>query len=82
MNRITVIIVFLNEGVEVENTVRSIREHSTLEQVDILLINDAYDYRRIAKFYQTRYYENSHRQGISCSRDDGVNLCMTDFLFY
>lgn len=83
MDKITVIIVFLNEGIEVENTVRSIRKHSVLEQVDILLINDAsddnYDYRRVAKLYQTRYYKNPYRKGISRSRDDGVNLCVTNF---
>ena len=40
MNKLTVIIPFLNEGEELGNTLRSIREHADGE-VDILVINDA-----------------------------------------
>lgn len=43
MKRLTVIIVFLNEGAEVYNTVASIRENSSIDEVDIMLINDASD---------------------------------------
>jgi len=79
--QITVIIPFLNEGVEVYNTVESVR--NTSENVSIILLNDAstddYDYRLIAKEFDTEYVEHSIRIGVAASRDLGINMCKTDY---
>lgn len=52
MRNLTVIIPFLNEGAEICETVKSIRE-TARDNVDILLINDAstdsFDYEEIRK---------------------------------
>ncbi|MDE5711151.1 MAG: SPASM domain-containing protein [Bacteroides sp.] len=57
--QLTVIISFLNEGIEVARTVESVRQYAA-EQVDILVINDAsnhlYDYA----------YMNMARRSYSC----------------
>lgn len=83
MAKITVIIVFLNEGAEVENTLLSIRGHSQESDVDILLINDAstdnYDYKSIARRYNAQYYVHTQRIGAASSRNEGVNLCKTNY---
>ncbi|MDR3340889.1 MAG: glycosyltransferase, partial [Candidatus Symbiothrix sp.] len=41
-SKLTIIIPFLNEQYEVENTLQSIREHSS-DTITIILINDASD---------------------------------------
>ena len=52
MRNLTVIIPFLNEGAEICETVKSIRE-TARDNVDILLINDAstdsFDYEEIGR---------------------------------
>lgn len=81
---LTIIIPFLNEKEEVENTVRSIREHSNGNEVVILLINDAsddgYDYRQVAEMYQTEYILNQVRLGVAASRDMGVAHAYTPYV--
>jgi glycosyltransferase involved in cell wall biosynthesis len=79
---LTAIIPFLNERYEVENTVRSILEHSA-NNVEIMLINDAsddgFDYKFIAEKYHVIYIENKERMGVAASRDLGVELCQTPY---
>lgn len=81
-NKLTVIIPFLNEGVEVEHTVKSIRE-TAKDKVNILLLNDnstdAFDYESIALKYNAEYHKNKIRQGVARSRDIGVSLIKTPF---
>lgn len=80
--KLTVIIPFLNEGEEVERTVRSIRETAGA-QVAILLINDASqdatDYEAVAGRYGTAYHCNNVRKGVAVSRDWGVAQIDTDY---
>lgn len=79
---LTVIIPFLNEGEEVKNTLRSIREHGG-QKVTILLINDAsddgYPYESCAKEFGASYLFNQERQGVAHSRDKGIALCTTPY---
>lgn len=79
---LTVIIPFLNEKHEVENTLRSIREHSD-ESIAIVLINDAsddnFDYKSVAEKYDAEYIVNKIRLGVAASRDIGVNICNTPY---
>jgi glycosyltransferase involved in cell wall biosynthesis len=80
--QLTVIIPFLNEGCEIENTVRSIRETAGMN-VDILLINDNsaddVDYEAVAEKFHASYYKNEKRLGVAESRNVGVNLIDTPF---
>lgn len=79
---LTVIIPFLNEGIEIRNTVQSIRQ-TVGNRVDIILVNDAsedgYDYLSIAKQYDTAYIENKQRIGAAQSREIGINSINTDY---
>lgn len=81
-NKLTLIIPFLNEGEEVANTVRSIREHVN-DMVDIMVINDqsndGYDYRSDLASYNVIYIYNIERRGVAGSRDYGVELCQTPY---
>jgi len=78
---LTIIIPFLNEGVEVLRTVESIRETAT-ESPAILLINDAseddYDYRAVAEKYNCTYILHENRMGVANSRQEGVEKCKTE----
>lgn len=82
MNNLTVIIPFLNEGIEVERTLQSIRDTAG-NQVNILLINDAssdrYDYNAAALKYETSLYTHKVRQGVAASRDEAIGICSTDY---
>ena len=81
--KLTIIIPFLNEGKEVYNTVKSIRDHSNMNEVAIILINDAsndkFNYEEIANEFNTEYYTNPSRLGVAASRDLGVKLCKTPY---
>lgn len=83
--KLTVIIPFLNEKYEVENTLESIRSHSN-NDIDIILINDAsddiFDYRQVAEKYGAVYIQNQERLGVAASRDLGVELCQTPFFLF
>lgn len=76
--KITIIIPFLNEGKEVESTVKSIRKTQDLP-VDILLINDhsedGVDYEAVAKKYGCEYIFNEKRLGVAGSRNLGM-ICI------
>ncbi len=82
MKELTVIITFLNENVEVERTLESLRKH-TNSDIDIILVNDhsddCYDYKSVARHYDALYVENSARMGVAASRDKGVGMAKTPF---
>lgn len=83
--KLTVIIPFLNEKEEVRNTVKSLRENSDYD-FDIILINDCstdgYDYKKVAEDFGTKYIEHSERMGVAASRDEGVDVCDTEFFLF
>lgn len=80
--QVTVIIPFLNEGLEVIETVKSIR-HFVSEQVDIIVINDMstdeIDYKTLLAPYNVYYCLNHRRLGVAASRDLGVKLSKTPY---
>lgn len=81
MDRITVIIPFLEEGDEIYRTVKNIRDTSG-DEVDILLVNDAsadgYDYRAVADRFGTGYIEHAERRGVAFSRDEAIGRSDTE----
>jgi len=80
MEKLTIIIPFLNEGKEIENTVVSIRE-TAVTNPNILLVNDCsedrLDYESVALKYNCMYIKNKRRLGSAPSRDIGVAACQT-----
>ena len=74
---ISIVIPFLNEGVRVEKTVKSIRETQDLD-VEIVLIddnsNDDCDYFEVAQKYNCVYHYNEERQGVAGSRNVGCAM--------
>ena len=84
MERLTIIIPFLNEGEEIANTLHSIRETAG-DAVDILLINDnsdsfgIFDYEKIANSFEAKYIWNETRMGVAKSRDIGVDNITTKY---
>ncbi|MCE5177632.1 MAG: glycosyltransferase [Porphyromonadaceae bacterium] len=80
--KLTIIIPFLNEGAEVENTVNSILKHSN-NDVNIIVINDGsddeYNYQNLTSYKNVTYIYNEKRLGVAMSRDLGVELCNTDY---
>lgn len=81
-NKLTVIIPFLNEGVEVFNTISSIKNYVG-NNVNIIIINDAstdkYDYKTLETIFDLTYIENSTRKGVAASRDFGISLSSTPY---
>lgn len=80
---LTLIIPFLNEGEEVENTVRSFREFGG-DRMEIMVINDcsydSYPYmERLTAIPGVTYILNRERLGVAASRDKGVSLCRTPY---
>lgn len=82
LNKLTVIIPFLNEDDEVYNTVKSIRDTSD-NLLPIILINDAstddYDYKSVAKEFNTQYVLHTERKGVAASCDESVDLSETKY---
>lgn len=82
---LTCVIVFANEGLEVENTVKSIRATSD-KRLPIILIDDAsddgYDYKSIAKKFNCTYHKNEVRLGSAGSKNLGGNLVRTSYLCF
>lgn len=80
--RLTIIIPFLLEKEEVEQTLDNMFRF-LLDEVDIILINDASnddsDYRKVAEQYGALYIENEERIGVAASRDKGIELCATPY---
>lgn len=82
--QLSLIIPFLNEGEEVENTVRSFLDHGGRGRVDIIVINDcsydSYPYmERLSAISGVSYFLNRERLGVAASRDKGVALCRTPY---
>ena len=80
---LTLIIPFLNEGEEVENTIRSFREFGG-DRMEIIVINDcsydSYPYmERLTAIPGVTYILNRERLGVAASRDKGVSLCRTPY---
>lgn len=82
MDRLCVIIPFLNEGDEVRATLESLRATSGSE-VDVYLVDDAstdgYDYRRAASDFGAHYVRHDVRRGVAASRDEAIARCASDF---
>ena len=82
MAQLTIIIPFLNEGNEIENTVVSIRETAVTNPV-ILLVNDGsddnFDYESVAVDHNCLYIKNEKRLGSAAARDTGVAACETPY---
>lgn len=82
MKELTIIIPFLNEGDEIKNTLKSIRD-TVGDKIDVILINDCctdnYNYKSVAQDYDVQYYENSERKGVAQSRDIGVAMSKTPY---
>jgi glycosyltransferase involved in cell wall biosynthesis len=82
MKELTIILPFLNEGVEVARTVESILDH-TSEDIDIILINDCsddgFDYMSICLKYKTKYILNSKRCGVARCREKGIEETETKY---
>lgn len=79
---LTVIIPFLNEGVEVVETVKSLRS-MVHDDVDIIIVNDCstdgLDYQSMLSPYGVYYVLNRKRKGVAASRDFGIELCKTPY---
>jgi glycosyltransferase involved in cell wall biosynthesis len=82
-DKITCIIVFKNEGIEIENTCASIRKTTDSNKVSILLIDDTsddgVDYISVAEKYNCQYYKNGINLGSCGSKHIGVKLCDTEY---
>lgn len=82
MNRLSVVIPFLNEGEEVENTIKSILCTADCP-VDIVMVNDAsddsFDYKRIADKYSATYIRHAKRLGSGPAKQSGINACRTPY---
>lgn len=80
-SKLTVIIPFQNEGIEVEKTVTSVR--ATAKDVKIMLIddnsNDGYNYKKVAEIFGCDYYRNDTNLGVAGSRNFGVFHCTTPY---
>ena len=85
MTQLTIIIPFLNEGNEVENTVLSIRETAVTNPI-VLLINDGsddnIDYESVATRHNCSYIRNEKRTGSAPSRDIGVAASETPYIMF
>ena len=83
--KLTAVICFANEGVEVENTIVSLRETCGGE-VDVLLINDAsndgFDYENVADKYGCRYFVNDEQIGPAHCRHKGLNWAKTENVIF
>lgn len=82
MNKLTVVLTVLNEGVELQKTLESLVK-SADAPFDIILINDCsndgFDYEKVAVDYGAKYVEHDVRKGPAFSRDEGIALCSTEY---
>ena len=78
--KLTVVMTALDEGVEVDETLASIRETAG-DDVEIVFVNDAstdgHPYRDVAEKFGARYFENEMRMGCARARDIGVAAVTT-----
>lgn len=79
---LTAIIPCYNEGEELENTLKSLRD-TVGRQVNVMVVDDcscdSFDYAQIALKYEARYVRNAKRVGPACSKEKGVRLCETEY---
>lgn len=84
-SELTIIIPFRNEGIEVYNTVKNVKETSDAN-IDIILINDGsddnFDYGNIAQMFHAEYIQHLNGKGVAASRNEGVLHCKTDFFMF
>ncbi|MDR2993326.1 MAG: glycosyltransferase [Bacillus cereus] len=82
MAELTIIITFLNEGIELFNTLRSFKD-STNFPFNIILVNDGstdgFDYKQVADEFGAFYIEHGERKGPAISRNEGVFACSTKY---
>lgn len=82
MNKLTVIITFKNEGIEVAKTIGSLREKAA-SNFPIILINDGsddgFDYSSLSCDPYILYIRHDRSIGPGASRNQGVSLCKTDY---
>lgn len=83
MKELTIIISFLNEKEEVENTLKSIFDTADSNLIDVIVINDAsddgFDYDFIKEKFPVTYYKLTKRLGIARCRDYAIEKCKTKF---
>lgn len=81
-NQLTVIIPFLNEGIEVKRTIQEIKR-TARDEVDVILVNDAsddgYDYESLVRQYKTDYIIHRTRKGSGPAKQAGINACKTPY---
>lgn len=81
-NKLSVCLSFLNEGEEVGNTVRSIRETAG-DTVDIIAVNDGstdgYDYEADLKGLNVLYFVNKRRIGSAAGKEKAVQISSTPY---
>ncbi|WP_343570655.1 glycosyltransferase [Sphingobacterium sp.] len=81
MKYLTIIIPFLNEGVEIKNTLNSIRRFN--KKIPIILVNDnsddGYPYVEYSMEFGATYIRNRQRMGVAKSRDIGIARCLTRY---
>ena len=72
---ITVVMPVMNEGIEVYNTLRSIRETSD-HRVNIIVVDDGSDdgvnYKGVCKNFYADYIRHDKRGGVAASRNTGI----------
>lgn len=91
MKEITIIMPFLNEGKEPEKTIESIYETAPKSKFDIIVIddgsnsfpniNDVTQMELCSRFQDVQYVKNKKRIGVDGSRQIGVNLAKTPYIF-
>lgn len=81
---LSVVIPFLNEGIEVENTINSILEFKSEYIREIIIINDAsddgYNYDSLSARYPIKYVKNPKRLGVAASRNLGVDIASGKYI--
>jgi len=80
-NKITIIFSALNEGDEPINTIKSIYETADPELFDIIVFNDAGEWKEIPSKYDVKVIHNDIRQGICANIDQGVEMAKTPYIF-
>lgn len=82
MPKLTLILTFFNEGRQLLETLKSFKETANMP-VEVILINDAstdsFDYKKTAKDFDAYYIEHSERKGPAISRNEGIEICTTDY---
>lgn len=79
---LTAIIPCYNEGEELENTLKSLRD-TVGQQVNVMVVDDcscdSFDYEEIAMRHDAQYVRNPRRIGPAGSKEKGVRLCETEY---